>query len=524
MGMNRYEKLDFSNIFYKKYREFTPILNEYFSRMKVDMNLSDKELKSKINLMLQNVHNVKFGVMPKTLKGYFRPDKHKIVFNANLFNTDYNYEELFNIITHELDHACSYDIQNKKFGLYRFDGDSKNKFNKKDIFFDELRTDLGSTRRVFNDNYLDDDKMIRHTYAYKNFSCFSTVLQNCLGINEVEFLELADKGRGIFDKQMESKFANSKDYHMFMEKFAINASYMLNLKAGRIDATPENMSNFNEAFENITSLSYAALNLRMENEITNNPNIDLDKYLKNMRYSLEENEKNFNHASREFVVDDTVNKILENLSNSNLLNMQDLAMFENLGQKKDTKPKLKYNAQNALENKIMYLEMLLDNKELLGDKYKEAIEKVGVKEASTLKKYAKEKLNLEFKNNEEVEFKKELDSEVLEERKQTKENICYWDNTNIIQDISYFLNINKDKQMNKVYAKIMQKLYPESIIKAKKIAPPKGADFKKEVSGVVKSLRSAVKDQIEISNKDKDRNIVNEEKQKSIDNETKDIR
>ena len=239
MEISKYEKLDFSNIFYKKYREFTPILNEYFSRMKVDMNLTDKELDNKIRLMLQNVHNVKFGIMPKTLKGYFRPDKHRIVFNANLFNKDYNYEELFNIITHELDHACSYDIKNKRFGLYRYDENSKNNFNNKDIFFDELRTDLGSTRRVFNDNYVDDDKMIRHTYAYKNFSSFSTVLQNCLGINEVEFLKLADKGRSFFDKKMESKFENPKDYQIFMEKFAINSSYMLNLKSGRIDATPK---------------------------------------------------------------------------------------------------------------------------------------------------------------------------------------------------------------------------------------------------------------------------------------------
>lgn len=514
MKNKEYESLDLSKRLYKRYKQFTPILNEYFSRMKADMNLSNEEINGKIDLLLKNVKKINFGIMPNIYKGFFRPDKQRITFNANLFNTKVNYEQLFNIITHELDHACCYDEKNKKFGLYRYDKKSVTSFNPKDIFLDELKTDIGSTRRVFNNNYLDSEKMIRHTYAYKNFSSLSTVLQNCLGISEREFLKLSDKGRTYFDKQMQQKFSNPKDYHRFIEKFALDTSLMLNIKTEKIEITPETVIDFNTAFYDLKSLSYIGLNLRMEKEILDNPNIDLNEYIKNMRYSLEENNKNFEYANEGFAIDDFMNSLLSRISANYDLDMLDSSESMNNKKKRE---EVKSKSQNMLENKILYLEMLEENKELLGDKYKEALKQIGVvKNVESLKEYAKEILHMEFKDNEEVEFRKELDNTIIEKRKAEKENPYIWDNRQVVQEIIHFFNVNKEKGINKVNAKVMLMLYPET---KKYLNNSSDEKLKSGVNELRRDMRKVVKSQVEISSIDKTREDKNLEVKKENENE-----
>lgn len=498
MKSKEYERLDLSSTLYKRYGEFTPILNEYFSRMKADMNLTDEEIDAKIELLLKNVKKIKFGIMPIIYKGYFRPDKQRIILNANLFNTNINYEQLFNIITHELDHACCYDIENRKFGLYRYDKKSVNSFNPKDVFLDELKTDIGSTRRVFNNNYIDSDKMIRHTYAYKNFSAFSTVLQNCLGISEEEFLKISNKGRTYFDKQMEKKFTNPKDYHRFIEKFALDASIMLNIKTEKVLITMDTIADFKRAFNDIKDLSYIGLNLRMEKEILDNPDINIDEYTKNMRYSTEENKRNFEYAEKAFAIDELMNEILDKLSEDGIL---DISNFYTSSNSSTEKKEIKSKAQCTLENKILYLEMLQENKESLGSSYQHALKHIiSAKDTTILKEYAKEELNLEFKDNSEVEFSKDLDPTTVEKRKVNKNNLYVWDNREIIGKLMHYFNVNKEKKINQLNARVMLMLYPEN---KKSLGKSNEEKIKDSINELRIDMRKVVRTQAEVVDIDK---------------------
>lgn len=500
MKKREYEKLDLSNRLYKRYKEFTPILNEYFSRMKADMELTDEEINIKVDLLLKNVRKINFGIMPIIYKGFFRPDKRRITFNANLFNTKVNYEQLFNIITHELDHACCYDEENKKFGLYRYDKKSVTSFNPKDVFLDELKTDIGSTRRVFNNNYADEDKMIRHTYAYKNFSAFSTVLQNCLGITEKELLKFSDKGRVYFDEQMKTKFTNPKDYNRFMEKFALDTSVMLNIKTEKVEITPETVIEFNRAFYDLKSLSYIGLNLRMEKEVLENLDMNLDEYVKDMRYSIEQNRRNFEYANEGFAIDDFMNKLLSRVSDSYMFDVLDADESKNNNKEKN---EIKSKSQNMLENKIMYLEMLMNNKDLIGDKYKEAVKQIAfVKNESELKKYSNEQLNLDFKDNKEEEFRKELETSIIGKRKAENEPSYSWDNRQVVEEIIHFFKINKRKGVSKINAKVMLMLYPET---KKGLAASNEEKTKEGINELRSDMRKVIRSQVEISSIDKTR-------------------
>lgn len=482
MESYKYEKLDFSDMFLKKYKEFTPILNEYFSRMKVDLNLGDEQIYNKINLLIQNVDSISFGIVPKKYKGCFIPERHKILLNVNMFNYMKDFELLFNIITHELDHATNYDKKNKKFGMYRYNKKIGNYFNPHDELLDEIRTDIGSTRRVYNDNYTDDKKMIRKTAGYKNFTMFSTMLQNCLGITEKEFVQSSIDGRVNFDNKMKNKFSNPKDYFKFMERFTIDTSILMNFDTANRNLILENKNIFNNTFKDLKKLSYIGLNLKLEKDILENKDMDfnLEEYLKNIRYSIEENSKNFEFAATEFSIIERLSKTLHMLSNHNF---QDLLNFqETRNNEKNSK------AQNVLESKILYLEMLLENKEKLGDKYGNAMEKViSIKEISKLKIYSKDELKLDFRDNKEIEFKKQLDPKTVMERKKEKENTFNWDNSEVIANIKHAFNINKYKPINIVLSKIIKEKDEDQFLELDTPNTTVANSFKKGIDSLTKS-------------------------------------
>lgn len=509
MGNKNYEKLDFSDKFSERYKEFTPILNEYFSRMKADLDLSDEQIDNKVNLLLKNVKKIKFAAIPLLYKGQFRAKERKILLNASMLNYPQDSEELFNIITHELGHACSLDKQNKKFGMYRRGNGILAAYNSNDCLLDEIRTEISSTRRVYNDNYTDEEKMIRNTYGYKNYSAFSTMLQNCLGITEKEFIQASDNGRADFDKQMETKFANPEDYKKFMEKFSMETTNILNIRLSTPKMTRGDKKIVAKSFDKLQELSYVGLNLKMEKDILDNPNMNIEEYLKNMRYSIEENSKNFEDTVAVFGITDKMQEIRDLARSGNFEKLMH-PHLKNRGTKEQPKSK----AQNMLESKIMYLEMLSENKELLGDKYIESACKItSIKEVSELKEYSKTELDLEFKNNEEKEFKKELDCDIIEKRKAEKEKPYVWDNKEIIDQIESFIEVSKSKKINKLYVKIIKIMYPhyQKFLDSSKengineqIVPDKSNELKHNICNMTKS-------DMEISVIDNERTNSNQE-------------
>ncbi|MDD2376470.1 MAG: hypothetical protein PHD15_04665 [Clostridia bacterium] len=497
MENSKYEKLDFSKILLKRFKKLTPVLNEYFSRVKADLNLSDEQINHKVNLLCKNVNGIKFQILPVPVIGGFDSKSHKIYLNANLFNYQQDYEKLFGVLTHELDHACSYNEEDKKSGMYKIQGDNILENNEQDIILDEMRTEIGATRRVFNDNYIDDEKMIRKTSGYnKGFTLFTTVLQNSLGINEKEFLKKSDQGRYAFDKQMESKFLDSKDYYKFMEKFSLHTSILFNEYIEKRENPSFLSDEFGESYNEFRKLSYVGLNLRMEKDILDDPNLNIDEYVKNMRYSIEENKSHFNFFEKEAC------RVYDHNG----------CCFAY------TPPNKPSNAQNMLESKILYLEMLLDNKELLGDKYNDSINKItSIKEASELKDYAKEQLNLEFKDNQEIKFEKELDSKTVAKRKSEKCNSYNWNNSEIEMNLEHFLDMNKNKIWNRLMARIMRNLYPNEIDKVNYLNKKQILEKKTKNKNDQKLMDNPIKSQDEILNLDKDRIIAsqNQEVQKS---------
>ncbi len=458
----KYDKLDFSKVLIKRYKEFTPVINEYFSRLKVDLNFSDEEIKSKVKLLLDNVNEIKFESIREKYKGAFIPKEHKILFNLELLKFKQDYEELFHILTHELDHATNYNKKDKKFGMYRYDKRPLHGFNPNDLLLDEIRTDIGASRRVYNDKYTDDTKMIRKTKGYKNFTVFSTMLQNCLGITEKEFIQSSKNGRDTFDKEMKTKFLDENDYTKFMEIFTTNTSIIYNDRNKETNLILENRNIYKDSFDNLKKLSYIGLNLKMEKDISDNIDINLSEYLKNIRYSIEENNKNFNFASHEFAATDRLNNIIEK---SDIIQFDDILKYVN-SVKKEPKSKV----QNVVESKIMYLEMLSENKSILGEKYKTAVESViSLKSIFNLKSYAKNNLKLDFQNNKEAQFEKELDPDIVAKRKNEKENIYYWDNSSVIEDMKVAFYVNEKKHCavpNKIEVKTDNKDFKENELKS----------------------------------------------------------
>lgn len=494
--MKEYEKLDFSNRFLKKYKELTPVLNEYFSRLKADLELTDNQIEEKVKLLLKNVHKIGFGSVPMLYKASFNPNSKKITFSAELFNFEPDYAELFCALSHELDHACSFNLDNNKFGLYTYQEHNTKLFNPQDLLLEEIKTDLGSTRRVNNENYTDDTKMVRKVPGYEAYSPFSTMLLNTLGITEKGFLQSADQGRELFNKQMESKFINPNDYYKFIDKFTLYTSTLLNIDTGK-----DTKNNFDVTFNNLKELSYIGLNLRMEKDIVDNK--DIDQCIKNIRYSLKENEINFNYATYMF---NEKHAVINTLRKNASYQYADLYPKE-----KSQKEISKSNIQNLLESKILYLEMLASSKELLGTKYSNAVNKIfEFKKINDIKEYSKEELDLDFKNNNETEFDKELDSQICKIRKTDKENEYIWDNSEMTSNIEHFFETNRGKWYNRYLAMKMAKKRNEKT-KALIISNPKEDYLRKQMSDLRSQMHKNIKSKMEVSNIDKD-NLINVKK------------
>jgi hypothetical protein len=346
MKIKDYEKLKFDDRYKQKgySKKMYPLLNEYFSRMKYEFNLSDEEVEYKLQCLLINIDKFDYTKkIPNEFKnsiGLFDSSNKTITLNKNLLNGKSKLN-FFNTFCHEVNHATDYNPYSLNDGMYKkiVDQNGNVTYDNNNTCLNEIVTEMKST--LITNNERDSEKYIK-TDGYPDLIFAGSMLSATLGVSDKEFLTVAERGREYFDDYMSSKFPSRTDYESFMNGFNIASGTLHSLKYTdcRNDFTNQDLANnLFYAAENLKDNCLWAMNLRMQQDIALNNNINIEQYTTKQRFLLDKIDINYKEGLRGMNFDEDV---IYNLCNKNVYDEQ-------------------------VQDRIMLLETLDDNKEKLSN-------------------------------------------------------------------------------------------------------------------------------------------------------------
>ena len=305
MAGRKYKKYNFNADFEAHgYPESSwPLLNEYLSRSAAEFGLSDKEVRAKLDTMLQNLDTIEIDDRPdSSLNATYNPAEKKITLNyAGMSARNESYVAHLCAMFHELGHVGE--------DLLAEDPNSFIKVGKngrlKGVSFNEILTEMKAARLTMNMRLSadmgpgsDPKCMMRHV-GYNDLIFAGTMVHTALGVSEKEFLSAAEKGPEHFREVMSKKFSEPKAFDTFMARVTFITDTMHSIKYN-----PNRKGQLTQTdYRNITNLTASlyhecltAMDARMATEVQQG--VDPKTFSEKSRYEMERLAANYEHGLR----------------------------------------------------------------------------------------------------------------------------------------------------------------------------------------------------------------------------------
>ena len=201
MENRKYKKYNFNSEYQAKgYPESVwPLLNEYFSRDAAEFELSDKEVKTKLNTLLRNLDTIVIDDRPDSSNNaFYCPSVKRITLNfAGMNARNSSSEAHVCALFHELGHADE-DLLAEPNNSFMY-------FNERGrvsgVCFNEIHKEMRASRLTTNvedtNNGTDPRHSVKHV-GYNDLVFIGTMFHTALGISEKEFLAAAERGPEYF--------------------------------------------------------------------------------------------------------------------------------------------------------------------------------------------------------------------------------------------------------------------------------------------------------------------------------------
>lgn len=432
MKIKDYEKLEFNDRYKQKGypKKMYPLLNEYFSRMKYEFSLSDEEVEYRLQCLFLNVD--KFDYTKKMPEGFegsiglFDCSNKTISFNKNLLNSKSKLN-FFSTFCHEVNHATDYNPYTFDDGMYNkvVDQNGNVTYDMNNTCLNEIVTEMKAT--LISSNERDSEKYTK-TEGYPDLIFAGSMLSATFGVSDKEFLSIAERGREYFDYYMSSKFPSREDYDSFMNAFNIAAGTLHSLKYtdSKNDFTEQDLvNNLFYAAENLKDNCLWAMNLRMQQDIALNNNINIEEYTTKQRFLLDKIEINYKEGLRGMNFNEDV---IYDLCNKNVYDEQ-------------------------VQDRIMFLETVDSNKDKLS--YAEYINNVMLSGLSSNPKECLNRIQNDYgfyPNSKIQEFDRTMDLEYVQQVLNEEYGDENWEDPKFDEVVKE--NIYENNIFKKVYSKI----------------------------------------------------------------------
>ncbi|MBR6688881.1 MAG: hypothetical protein IKL68_02565 [Clostridia bacterium] len=424
MAPRKYKKYNF-NSEYKAHgypESVWPLLNDYFSRDAAEFDLTDKEIKTKLDTMFMNLETIEIDDQPDSSNNaLYKPNEKKIILNfAGMSQRNESYVAHLCTMFHEFGHVDE-----------NFAAPTPNSFMHigangrfKGVAFNEIHKEMRAARLTMNMRLsadmgpgADPKCMMRHV-GYNDLMFIGTMMHTALGVSEREFLSAAEKGPEYFRETMSKKFSDPKTFDDFMATitFASDSIHAIKYKEGTLSTTDyRNIANLTAT---IYGECLSVMDARISSELQRSE-ADPKTFSEKTRYELERLAINYKHG------------ITKNTPFS----------LEQLNELPEV---------STTNQKVLAFEIAVTNRRKLGKKeYESLVEELSIEDVNideTLNRYGLTLPSIADKPDVDTsEYKKDF----LEEDYGTD----YWDNKDCIESIKA---METDEQIRHTGVKVLQ--------------------------------------------------------------------
>lgn len=294
-----YKKYDFSDSYKNTNidKKFYLLLNEYFSRRKVEMDFTDEELVKDVNEILSKLKNINLRKSNNSRNGnmgYYNYNNKIITIFINKCKPD----TLFSVLAHELGH-----LKNSREAFMKQDITDSNKKEKRSAFsilkdaikrniiwarvFNEIYAENKAYRLDSKHGYLQKDSDTIETIGYYNTTPIMAIMSNITGVSVKELLKNSEKQNSSFE---ETVLCNCKDQvsaKKYVENIAKNVHLLHKLAYSSSLMTEKTKDNkLDNLIHDIHKNSIGILIERMKMQLPNLKKEELNEYINTIKFSV----------------------------------------------------------------------------------------------------------------------------------------------------------------------------------------------------------------------------------------------
>lgn len=247
-------------------KEFKPIIVDILLRRSKEFELSGEDIKQDMTSLLYNLKAIKVVNFPEkysNIAGMYIPDRETILISKKCV-LERDKEELYEILTHELFHAVTFD----EHGEDRLE--SLNRYTKEyNVSLLEAIVEKAAHRCVYPANSSHKPYLNQNKVGYTDITFITDAIGAVYGVTEKEFLKNGIMGRDRLAKFLSEKAGESEDETLeFLDEIEVNYAMLHNtlyLNDGRRLARKEKEHNVMIAMTGILRSCEKKMCERIEN-------------------------------------------------------------------------------------------------------------------------------------------------------------------------------------------------------------------------------------------------------------------
>ncbi len=298
METKKYKKYNFDAEYDAKGypKSVWPLLNDYFSRAASEFELSDKEVRGKLDTLLANLNTIVIDDRPDSNNNaLYCPSVKRITLNfAGMSTRNDTADAHICALFHELGHADENLLAkpNNSFMYFNDRGTLSG------VCFNEIHKEMRAARLsmgVEDPASSNDPRLSTKHVGYNDLMFIGTMFHTALGISEKEFLTIAEKGPEHFRETMSKKFDDPKLFDEFYKSITVASDTIHALKYSRRELTAEDYQNIAEQTAVIYDECLIAMEARLAKDLQDGK-VTPDEFAEKSKFEMDRLAANYSHG------------------------------------------------------------------------------------------------------------------------------------------------------------------------------------------------------------------------------------
>ena len=268
-----------------KYGVFTPLVYDILLRRAYTFEQSDEDIIRDAKKVMENITKIEFARKDQfeddiSVLGQYDREIGIIQLNADSYERNFNKDQLYEALTHEVYHAIATDKRDPEHittGLKFFDEQGELVGTTFNEIFNEAAADLTAVNR---ESY-EKQTGIHFPSSYYSISFFAPLLARIFGLSEKDLYKEGITDRKRFYEFLSSKLPEDKreDFIKSLDDMEVQLTTILSIRLkDDSEKLPTDDDDLEKCMESITKFSYQTLQTIIQNDSRINPITYKDYY------------------------------------------------------------------------------------------------------------------------------------------------------------------------------------------------------------------------------------------------------